>query len=78
MVILSGDAAGELGASAVSKRAVDDLKITKAVLRQTRCGTREELRCSARRRAPRDEPGFLPELAEIASQPGVLEWEWRD
>ena len=30
-----------------------------------------------RRQAPRKEHGFPPELAEITSQPGVLEWEWR-
>jgi hypothetical protein len=49
----------------------------KVVVRQSGAERVKELR-SVRRQAPRNEHGFPPELAEITSQPGVLEWEWRD
>jgi putative Mg2+ transporter-C (MgtC) family protein len=65
-------------ASGLSMLNVGDLKIMKVVVRQSGAERVKELRCSVRRQVPRNEHGFPPELAEITSQPGVLEWEWRD
>ena len=65
-------------ASGLSRLKVGDVKIMKVVVRQSGAERVKGLRCSVRRRALRDEHGFPPELAEITSQPGVLEWEWRD
>jgi putative Mg2+ transporter-C (MgtC) family protein len=65
-------------ASGLSMLNVGDLKIMKVVVRQSGAERVKELRCSVRRQVPRNEHGFPPELAAITSQPGVLEWEWRD
>lgn len=69
----------ELGAaSAFSALKLGSFQVSKLMVKQNTVDRVEELRCSVRRRALREEHGFPAELAELTCQPGVLEWEWKD
>lgn len=65
-------------ASALSRFQLGDLKISKVEVRQNSLESVRELRCWVLRKVFREEHGLPAELAQITSQPGVLEWEWKD
>jgi putative Mg2+ transporter-C (MgtC) family protein len=65
-------------ASALSRLKLGGLKISKVEVRQNSVEGVRELRCSLLRKVFREEHGLPAELAQITSQPGILEWEWKD
>jgi hypothetical protein len=65
-------------AAAWSALCVADLQISKLVIREDTVARVQELRCSVRHQALRDEHGLPSELADVARRSGVLEWEWKD
>lgn len=67
------DSAGVLSALRAA-----DLQISKFMIREDMVAHVQELRCSVRHQALRDEHGLPSEVADVARRPGVLEWEWKD
>ena len=70
---------GEYDAAAAMSALHDaDLQISGFAVKQDAVARVEELRCSVRRLALREERGVPKVLAEAVGRPGVLEWEWID
>jgi putative Mg2+ transporter-C (MgtC) family protein len=55
-----------------------DLKISSWAVKRDMVARVEELRCSVRRLARREERGLPPAVAEVVGRQGVVEWEWTD
>ena len=65
-------------ASAISALRGADLEISGFAVKQDTVARVEELRCSVRRLALREQRGLPPVVAEVVGRQGILEWEWKD
>ncbi|HEY3623866.1 MAG TPA: MgtC/SapB family protein [Roseiarcus sp.] len=65
-------------AAAISTLRDADLEISSFAVKQDAVARVEELRCSVRRLALREERSLPPVVAEVVGRQGVLEWEWSD
>jgi putative Mg2+ transporter-C (MgtC) family protein len=54
------------------------LQVSDFTVRQDVSAQVEELRCSVRREAFREENSVPPRLVQVVRRPGVLEWEWNN
>lgn len=65
-------------AAAMSTLRAADLEISGFGVKRDAVARVEELRCSVRRLALREEHGVPPVVAEVVGREGVLGWEWTD
>ena len=62
-------------AAVLSELRVADLQIFKFAVREDTVAHVQELRCSLKRRALRDDHGLPSGLAEVTRRPGRMEWK---